>query len=376
MLQKCFYLVAILTTVISMTFSNVNLMPDVTTLPLGSLKLKVRNLIPESVDWPTTNISSTSDALSFAFEDALVAKLSVQVYTLFFWTPARMQVSLTGGATFRKPANGTCDSVGFTREFCNAQARVGIRGIFTGKLIADVPLDVCDMVESMAKQYLTAPAEQAYPAVAAKATDISKLLYFRKFAFIGGLTQAVGVPFSKTFVAKNAMRVTSGTLLPFLVDFDTADNGTSKAIDAVVAVTNAVKKLMNITTSTNATDATTSINFQSGTVTVPTWENLVQQVLSKEARAALKAYVPAGASLVYDVVVNDLQCKLFNTICTIPAENGIQVINSHFSGFGDLNAILDNALGSSIDAALTNYTFNVVKKTSVLSRGRYYLPLI
>lgn len=375
MLQKCFYLVAILTTVISMTFSNVTFYPTATNLPLGSLNLKVRNLVPESVDWPSMNVSSTSDALAFSFDDPIVAKLSVQVYTLFFWLPASMQVSVTGGASFKKPAADSCDSEGFTRDFCNAQARVGIRG-FTGKVIADVPIDVCDMVESMAKEYLTAPAQQSYPALAPKATDIAKLLYFRKFVLASSLTQSVGIPMSKTFVAKNAMRVTTGSLLPFLFEFDTADNRTSQSIDAVVAVSNMVKKLMNITTSTNATDSTTSVNFQGGTVTVPTLENLVQQVISKEARAALKAYVPAGAALVYDIVVNDLQCKFFNTICTIPAENGIQVINAHFTGFGDLNGILDNAMGSTIDAALTNFTFETVKKTSLLSRGRYYLPLI
>ncbi|KPI82485.1 hypothetical protein ABL78_8505 [Leptomonas seymouri] len=109
---------------------------------------------------------------------------------------------------------------------------------------------------------------------------------------------------------------------------------------------------------------------------MPSLTNVFLQIARREFRAALSAYVPASASLVYDVVVNDLQCHFFNTICSIPAENGIQVMNAHFTGVGDFNGVLDNAMGKRIDEMMTTITFTAVKTTSYLFRQRYYLSPI
>ncbi|KPA74042.1 hypothetical protein ABB37_09352 [Leptomonas pyrrhocoris] len=172
------------------------------------------------------------------------------------------------------------------------------------------------------------------------------------------------------------MQVSTGLVLPVLFDVDTSDNFTSTAIDIAASITSMIKELLNISIYDNVTEGTTSIEYLGGTVTMLSPKNLLNPILKKEARAALSVYVPAGASLVYDVVVNDLQCRFFNTICSIPATSGIEVTNSHFTGFGDLNGILDNALGKSIDEKMTNVTSKNVEMTSISSRGRYYLSLI
>lgn len=376
MLQKCFYLLAVLTTVISFTFSNVTLYPQATNLPLGSLNLRIRNLVPQTIDWPSTNISSTSDALSFSLDSPLNAEFSVQVYTLFFWTPAKVQVTMTGGAEYSKNASNSCDSQGLYTSYCDAKARVVIRGTYTNLQIADVSIDVCDQIKPLLESTLATRPQQALPALTTGATDISRLLYFSKFTLLNGLSTSLNLPCYKKFIGKNAMQVSTGLLLPLMFDFDTSNPITSTTIGIATQITNAVKKLLNISTYNNETDATTVVEYQGGTVTMPSLQNLFNQIVTKEARAALKAYVPAGASLVYDIVVNDVQCRFFNTICSIPATNGIQVINSHFTGLGDLNGILDSALGAAIDEAMTNVTFTAVKATSVLSRGRYYLSVI
>lgn len=376
MLAKCFYLLAVLTTVVSFSFTNVTLFPEGIDLPLGGLNLKVRNIVPHTLDWPSTNLSSTSDALSFTLDNPLSAVFSLQVRTLFFWTPAKLQLTLNGGAAFSKNAGDTCDSEDLVRSYCDLKAHVIIRGILTNAQIADVAVDVCNEAESLLKSTLAARKQESLPTLAPGATDISRLQYFRKFTLLNGLSESLDLPSYNKFIAKNAMQVSTGLALPLSFDFDTSDPNTSTTIDTATSIVNAIKKLLHITIYDNVTDATTTIAFQGGNVTMPSLKNLMNQIATKEARAALKAYVPAGASFVYDVVVNDLQCRLFNTICSIPAENGIQVINSHFTGLGDLGGILNNALGESIDETMTNVTFTNLKKTSILSGGRYYLPLI
>lgn len=376
MLQRCFYLLAVLTTIVSFTFSNVSLYPEGTNLPLGSLNLKIRDLAPQTVDWPATNLTSTSDALSFNLASPLAAEFTVQVYTVFWWTPARIQVTMSGGASYTKSAANSCDSVGRVRDYCDTKARVVIRGVSTNIQIADVTIDVCDQLESLLGTALATRTQESLPTLTTGATDISRLLYFKKFAMLGGLSQSMSLPYSKKFIAKNAMQVSTGLVLPLLFDFDTSNEITSTTIDLATTVTNAVKKMLNISTYDNVTDATTVVEYQGGTIAMPSLKNLFHQIVTKEARAALQAYVPAGASMVYDMVVNDLQCRFFNTICSIPATNGIQVINSHFTGFGDLNGILDNALGKAVDETMTDAVFTAVKATSVLTGNRYYLSII
>lgn len=372
MLAKCFYLLAVLTTAVSFVFSDVTFYPQGTHIQFGDSNLKIRNLVPLKLDWPSTNISSTAEALSFSLDNPFSFDFTVQVFTFFFWMPSKMQVTLTGGAAYTKNGNGACDSQSLVREYCDIKARVVIRGIETNLKIVDVAIDICDVVESMFAPY----GQQSFPAVTKGATDISRIIYFQKFAVLGGLSEVLHLPCSSKFVAKNVMEVSTGLVLPLFFDFDTSNNITSGAIDTVTTITNGIAKLLNVSIYNNLTDATTTIAYKGGNVTMTSLKNVLDQIMTKKARAALKVYVPAGASLVYDVVVNDLQCRFFNVICSIPASNGIQVMNSRFTGLGDFNSILGNALGKSIDEMMTNITFGAVKKTSILTGGRYYLPLI
>lgn len=375
MLPQCFYLVALLTTVITLTFSDVTLYPDSTTLPLGPVSLKIRNLVPRSVDWPATNVTSNSSTLAIALDSPLVAKFTVEVFLLFFYVPAKVEVIMSGGMQYAKNMTGGCAYDGMTRGACSTEARVIISGTTINRVFANVTLDVCDTMSAMISSMATMPATASLPTATAGSTDLAKSLYFQKFVWGSAIKQAIGAPASAVLVAKNAMHVSMATLLPFIFDFDSANPLTSATIDSAVRIAELAKKLLNIATTTNANE-TASITFMGGTVTVPTAANLIQQVIAKEARAALKTFVPAGASLEYDFVVNDFRCTFFNTICSMPADGGVQIVNSRVLGGGDAGAVLTNVAGSVVDAVLTNITSAAVRATSAKMGSRLYLSPI
>ncbi|KAK7197695.1 hypothetical protein NESM_000721300 [Novymonas esmeraldas] len=375
MLLRCFYLVALLTTTISVTFSQITLYPDGDTVAIGPVNLRVRNIVPQSVDWPSTRVNSTSSALVLSLDEPLVARFSLQVFFVFFYIPAKMEVYLSGDLNFGKNTTGGCGYNNFIHDKCSATARVVVRGTTSNRQLADVTINACDPLIAMLSSVMTPRPTLDYPPLAPGAADIARSTYFQKFLWGSALSELIGVPASAVFAARNAMRVSKGTVLPFELDFDTDDNRTAAAIDAGVRVVDLFKQLLNITTTSHA-NQTTSIPFMGGTVTVPTASNLVDQVLYRQARAALKTFVPARTSLVYDIVVNDFRCSLFGTICTLPAENPVYVINSHIDGAGDAGVILGNIGGARVDEVLTNITASAVRATSVRLGGRLYLSPI
>ncbi|KPI82490.1 hypothetical protein ABL78_8500, partial [Leptomonas seymouri] len=222
MLQNCFYLLVALSAMLSFSFSNVTLYPEGKSVYLGSVKLRLRNLQPLTVNLPPTNFSSTSDVLSFDLASPFLVDFRVDVYTLFFWAPAYLRVTVTGGAAFSKNGTDTCDPKGLVREYCDVMAHVVVHGTLTNMRIAEFSFDACQQLTSYLSSTLKARERQLLPEVAASATDISESFYFRKFALLSRLSQKLNLP-QKNFIAKNAMQVSINLVVPLFFDFDTAN---------------------------------------------------------------------------------------------------------------------------------------------------------
>ncbi|GET89639.1 hypothetical protein, unknown function [Leishmania tarentolae] len=376
MIAECFYLAALVTTAITITTSNVTFYEGGLSTKIDGKSVSVRNIAPDWIETAAMTINSTTKELAVAFSDPLRAHMTAYVTTGDSPTPvaADVNVSIYGSFNISKtPYYEDCRTQSFVMNTCHMYMRVSGTGNTVPKL-PDGEQNICDIVTQITNDLITPASFIPYPPVVSGATDIAKSTYLMKYRLVNILAENTGLPVEAQFVRKNVLRVALGSFMRTSVLFDSSNDYDVDLLNAMSVLSRWATKKLNIST-VPENSTTMKIPFRGGSVTVPTLRTIVRQAIHEDGLATLRTLVPRGASVSYDVVINDFQCKLFNTICSVPVSNGIQVINTRFMGMGDLGTILDNTASASVDALLTNLTTVAFKLVGSTFGERIYLPV-
>ncbi|AYU79875.1 hypothetical protein, unknown function [Leishmania infantum JPCM5] len=376
MISQCFYLAALITTAMTITTSNVTFYQEGLSTRIDGTPTVVRNIAPDWIETAAMTVSSTTKELAVVLADPLRAHMTADVTIGDSATAvaADVNVSIYGAFNISKiPHDEDCNTQSFVMNSCHVYMRVS----GTVDTVAQLPADeqnICDAVSQITHDLITPVAFIPYPPVVDGATDIAKSTYLMKYRLVNVLSENTGLPVEAHFVRKNVLRVAFGSFVRTSILFDSAYDYDVDVLNAMAVLSRWATKKLNISIDPE-NSTTTRIPFHGGAVTVPTLRSIVRQAIHEDALATLRTLVPRGASVSYDVVINDFQCKLFNTICSVPVSNGVQVINTRFRGMGDLGTILDNTASASMDALLTNITTVAFKLVGSTFGDRIYLPV-
>ncbi|CBZ28092.1 hypothetical protein, unknown function [Leishmania mexicana MHOM/GT/2001/U1103] len=376
MLPQCFYLAALITTAMTITTSNVAFYQEGLSTRITDTPVVVHNIAPDWIETAAMTVSSTTKELAVVFADPLRAHITADVIIGDSATAvaADVNVSIYGAFNISKiPHDDDCRTQSFVMHSCHMYMRVS----GTVDTVAKVPDDeqnICDAVNQITNDLITPTAFITYPPVVNGATDIAKSTYIMKYRLVNVLSENTGLPVEAHFVRKNVLRVAFGSVVRTSILFDSAYDYDVDVLYAMAVLSRWGAKKLNISAAPE-NSTTTKIPFRGGAVTVPTLRSIVRQAIHEDALATLRTLVPRGAAVSYDVVINDFQCKLFNTICSVPVSNGVQVINTRFRGMGDLGTILDNTVSASMDVLLTNITTVAFKLVGSTFGDRIYLPV-
>ncbi|CAM39523.1 hypothetical protein, unknown function [Leishmania braziliensis MHOM/BR/75/M2904] len=376
MTAECFYLVALVTTAMTITMSNVTVYPEGISTTVDGTPIIVHNISPDWIQTSSMSISSTTEEFAVVMMDPIRAhaRAAVTISDSPTAVNADVNVSIYGGFNITKtPHDDGCRPKSFVVDFCRMYMEVSGTVDTIGKLPGGAQ-SICDVVSQVADDLMAPAPFIEYPPVMEGASDIAKSTYLLRYRLVNILSENTGLPVEAHFVRKNVLRVAVGSFLRTSILFDSSYDYDVEVLDAMGVMSQWAKKKLNI--SVDPRNRTTlKIPFHGGAVTIPTLRSIVHQAIKENALATLRTRVPRGASLSYDVVIHDFQCTFFNTVCSIPVSNGVQVINSRFTGMGDLGTILDNTVSASMDILLTNITTVALKVVGSTFGHRIYLPV-
>lgn len=155
MLAQCFYLIAFITTFITVTVSNVTLFPDGVKLMFGSHSVVLLNAKPSSVKVGMSRINSTSTGFSVLFVDPLEATMvsNAVVNGTLFLSNVTIDASVSGSLEMTKEVYDTCRTNTTAMTYCDTKMSVEARGSLDGSLTTGNQ-DVCDRAENIVTQLL------------------------------------------------------------------------------------------------------------------------------------------------------------------------------------------------------------------------------
>ncbi|KAG5502326.1 hypothetical protein GH5_05301 [Leishmania sp. Ghana 2012 LV757] len=376
MISQCFYLAALATTAMTITMSNVTFFPEGIATTVAGTGVVVRDVAPDWIQTSSMTISSTTKELAVVVMDPIRAHATAVVTVGDASTAFHADVNVSIYGTFnisKIPHDDDCRTKSFAMESCNMY--MAVSGTFgtSGKLL-DHGQNICDIVGKIADDLIAPAPFIPYPPVMKGASDISKSTYLMKYRLVNVLSENTGLPVEAHFVRKNVLRVAVGSFVRTSILFDSSYDYDVEVLDAMGVMSRWAKKKLSISVDPK-NRTTTRIPFRGGAVTIPTLRSIVHQAINENALATLRTRVPRGASVAYDVVINDFQCTFFNTVCSIPVKSGVQVLNTRFTGMGDLGTILDNTASTSMDTLLTNITAGAFKIVGSTFGDRIYLPV-
>lgn len=215
-----------------------------------------------------------------------------------------------------------------------------------------------------------------YRAAQPGTTSLTKSTYMLKLRLVNLFADTTGMPVEAEFVTSNVLRLSIGAPVGRGLTFDSEHESDEEVFDAIAVLAKLAKKMLNVTVDPVKGNHTVIAYGESGEIRVPTLRSIIHQAIAEGTVVALQTYVPRASSLVYDVIVNDFRCKVFNTICSLQADNGIEVVNSRFVGLGDLGTILVNTAGARVDTLLKNVTTAAFKVAGSTFDNRIYLPVL
>ncbi|KAK7197696.1 hypothetical protein NESM_000721400 [Novymonas esmeraldas] len=376
MVPQCFYLAALVTTAITMTLSDVSFYADGIFTKVDGTPIVVRNIAPDWIQSSSMTITSTVRELSAVIMDPIRAHATADVTYDETATLAHVtaNVSIFGSFNITKTPHATdCRTKSFTMHSCDVYMTATVTVGEDGEPRQHTQ-NICDVVDRVANDLITPASFIPYPPALSGTSDIAKSTYLMKYRLTNTLSYSTGLPVEAHFVRKNVLRVAFGSFVRTSILFDSSYEYDVEVLDAMAVMSRWAKKKLNIATDlTNVTK--TTLPFRGGSVTVPTLRSIVHQAIGENTTAVLRTRIPRGASVAVDVVINDFQCSFFNTVCSIPAENGVQAINTRFYGLGDLGTILDNTASASVDALLTNLTLAAFRLAGSTFGERIYLPV-
>lgn len=377
MLAQCFYLIVFITTVITMTVSDVSLYPNGVTLFFGSQSLQLSNVKPSSVSVGMTSINSTATDLTVIFADPLQAVVvsDVVLNDAISLSDVTIQANVTGYLQVAKEVYDTCRTDTFAVSTCTMKLNAVANLPFIGSFRLDNE-DVCSYATSIITDVLTPKPYVLYPAAAAGTTSLSKSTYLMKLKLVNLFAESTGMPVEAEFVAPNVLRMAVGAPVGAGLVFDSEHESDVEVFDAIAVLAKLAKKMLNVTMDPVKGNYTVIPYGASGEIRVPTLRNIIHQAIAQSAIVSMQTRIPRSAGLVYDVIINDFRCKMFNTICSLPADGGVEVVNSRFGGMGDLGTILDNTAGARVDELLTNVTTAAFKIAGSTFGDRIYLPIL
>ncbi|KAG5476570.1 hypothetical protein LSCM1_04285 [Leishmania martiniquensis] len=376
MTSECFYLAALVTTAMTMTLSNVTFVPDGISTTVAGTSVVVRDIAPDWIQTSSMTISSTTKQLAVVVMDPILAHSTAIVTIGDSSTAFNADVNASIYGTFnisKTPHDDECRTKSFVMESCDMYMAV------SGTLSASNELlegrqNICDVVAQLADDLIAPAPFIQYPPAKDGASDISKSTYLMKYRLVNALSENTGLPVEAHFVRKNVLRVAVGSFVRTSILFDSSYDYDVEVLDAMGVVTRWAKEKLGISVDPQ-NRTTTRIPFRSGAVTIPTLRSIAHQAINENALATLRTRVPRGASVAYDVVINEFKCTLFNTVCSIPVMNGVEVMNTRFTGMGDIGSILGNTASASMDALLTDITTRAFKVVGSTFGDRIYLPL-
>ncbi|EPY30725.1 hypothetical protein AGDE_09297 [Angomonas deanei] len=238
--------------------------------------------------------------------------------------------------------------------------------------------DVCDTVANALKDGLKDEPLAVSPPLAATGSKLSSSLYFRNLQAKSRLWTLMGVSSSVEFVSDTSMRINVGSIVDLKADVDTAKFSTSfgarilgKLINTAY---NLVKDALNLPDLNNFLSTTISTSTKENiTVSVTDGDSFLEDLLQNEAQLVASTYIPKSASLSFDVVADDMRCRFFGVVCTVPAESGLKVTNTRFHGLGDADAIASKLLTPFLEGILNDVVMDVMTLKATESKGRVTL---
>ncbi|KPA74043.1 hypothetical protein ABB37_09353 [Leptomonas pyrrhocoris] len=377
MIAECFYLLTFITTVITLTASDINIWPDGMYFVLGWQSAVVSNVRPHALQFGVTTVNSTSSGLTVTFNDPVKANLTTDLVVNgdFELTDVFVEANVSGSVQVAKEVSNTCGAGTFSMTNCNITLNAVAYLPFIGSFTIDNQ-DVCDYADIVVTGMLTPKPYQEYPAPQQGTTSLEQSTYLMKLKLLNLFANSTGMPVSADFVAPNVLRLAIAAPIGQSLSFNSEQASDVGVFDAMIVFTQFARKMLDITVDPD-TDNTTVIPYgANGEIRVPALRNIIHQAIIEGTLVSMETYVPRSSGLVYDVIVNDFRCKYFNTVCSLPAEGGVQVINSRLVGLGDLSSILDNVAGAMVDELLTNLTSAAFKIAGSTFGDRIYLPVL
>ncbi|EPY25029.1 hypothetical protein AGDE_12056 [Angomonas deanei] len=121
-----------------------------------------------------------------------------------------------------------------------------------------------------------------------------------------------------------------------------------------------------------STTISTSTN-ENITVSVSDGDSFLEDLMKNKAQLVASTYIPKSASLSFDVVADDMRCRFFGVVCTVPAESGLKITNTRFHGLGDADAIASKLLTPFLEGILNDVVMAVMTLKTTESNGRVTL---
>jgi hypothetical protein len=288
---------------------------------------------------------------------------------------AHLRANISGSVHVEKTVYDTCRTDTFSITACSMKLSAAGNLPYIGGVLWD-DVDVCDYTGAVVTELLTPKPYVLYPAALPGTTRLSKSTYLMKLKLVNFFADATGMPVEAEFVAPNVLRLAVGAPVGRGLMFDSEHESDVEVFDAIAVLSKLAKKMLNTTMDPVKGNHTVIPYGESGEIRVPTLRSIIHKAIAEGTIVALQTYVPRAASIVYDIIVNDFRCKMFNTICSLPANGGVQVVNTRFVGLGDLGTILDNTAGSRVDGLLTNVTAAAFRIAGSTFGDRIYLPVL
>lgn len=377
MLQQCFFLLVFITTAITMTISDVSLFPDGITFRFGSRSVRLSNVKPSTVQLGMSSFNSTSTGLTIIFADPVKASLVADAVVdgALSFSDVSINAQVSGYVHVTKEVFDTCRMDTFAVSTCTMR----LSAVATLPLIGSLTVndeDVCDYAAEAVQQLLTPKPYVLYPPALPDTTSLAKSTYLMRLKLVNLFADSTGLPVESEFVASNVIRMAIGMPLRSSLAFDSAHESDVEVFDAIAVLTKLAKKMLNVSTqSLQSGEVVIPLNG-AGELRVPTLRNIVHKAIGESAVVSLQTYLPRTSGIVYDIVVQDFRCRMLNTLCSLPAEGGVQVVNARLGGLGDLGVMFDNAVGARVDSLLTNVTLAAFKIAGSTFGDRIYLPVM
>lgn len=375
MISQCLSLAVLLTTLVTIQFSDVTFLEDGMKVKLGPLPFTISKVKPQYVTSSTIDFRVNSTDVYLNISEPATVYLTAHVRAFLLSSSAGVTAAVSGLLHIEKTPGEDCSTAASTIKQCNMTVEVAINLPGSNVELFRQSIAACDYVQAALDQMAAPIAAIPYPEPTASSTALASSAYFKKIVIGSTVGQLVKLPFKAEYVQKNVMRFNYYTILPISFGIDTRTMHIAEVTAAVMSVVSKVRQLLKIADSSDATELTFGLGSGQATISKEVVSNFFRDVAAGNATAFVQASIPAGVSLTYDLVVNDLRCNLLGVVCTIPVEGGMEVINSRSGRLGDVGAVVDRVLSSTIDSVLTATTVKATTTVNVKKNGRVYLVI-